>query len=101
MKTGRGQLGDVDMELHRPAFEAIAGQLVGYHPSNVYNCDETGLYLKVMSSRTLSNDRVSGRKPNRDARVSILLCCNATGTDKRKPLVLCMFRCTDIYMYVC
>jgi hypothetical protein len=89
MRTGRGQLGDVDMEANRPAFEAIARQLSDYAPSDVYNCDETGLYLKVVSNRTLSQGRVSGRKPQKDARVSILLCCNADGSDKRKPLVLC------------
>ncbi|KAG0371813.1 hypothetical protein BGX24_001145 [Mortierella sp. AD032] len=63
MKTGRGQLGDVDMEFHRPAFEAIAEQLPAYDPSNVYNCDETGLYLKVMPNRTLSIDRVTAYRP--------------------------------------
>jgi hypothetical protein len=89
MRTGRGELGSVDMEANRPMFEAIAAQLSDFAPSDIYNCDETGLYLKVMSNRTLSQSRVSGIKQNTDARVSILLCCNADGTDKRKPLVLC------------
>jgi hypothetical protein len=66
MRTGRGQLGDVDMEANRPAFEAIARQLFDYAPSDVYNCDETGLYLKVVSNRTLSQGRVNGRKPDND-----------------------------------
>ncbi|KAG0275212.1 hypothetical protein BGZ95_009072 [Linnemannia exigua] len=42
--------GAVDMEANRPAFEAIAQQLSDYAPSDVYNCDETGLYLKVVSN---------------------------------------------------
>lgn len=97
MKAGHGQLGDVDMELHRPAFEAIAQQLSHYSPCDIYNYDETGLYLKVLSNRTLSQGRVSGRKPDTDGRVSTLLCCNADGSDKRKPLVLCKLRSMDVY----
>ncbi|KAF9931266.1 hypothetical protein FBU30_010495, partial [Linnemannia zychae] len=68
LRAGRGQLGDVDIEANRPAFEAIAQELSGYTPSDIYNCDETGLYLKVMSNRTLSQGRISGRKPDKDAR---------------------------------
>lgn len=89
MKTGHGEEGGVDMEFNRPLFEAIAQQLSGFALRDIYNCDETGLYLKVLSARTLAQGRVSGRKPDTDGRVSILLCCNADGSDKRKPFVLC------------
>jgi hypothetical protein len=91
MRIGRGQVGYVDIEAHRPAFQAIAEQLKAYQPQDVYNCDETGLYLKVVSGRSISEGRIDGRKLNKDARVSILHCCNADGSDKRKPLVLCKY----------
>lgn len=94
MRIARGQSGDVDMEFHKPAFETIARQLSRYAPHDIYNCDETGLYLKVLSNRTLSQGRISGRKPIKDSRVSILLCCNADGSDKRRPFVLCKYAVT-------
>ncbi|KAG0314496.1 hypothetical protein BGZ97_009241 [Linnemannia gamsii] len=41
MRVGRGQVGDVEIEAHRPAFQAIAEWLKAYQPQDVYNCDET------------------------------------------------------------
>ncbi|GBB97722.1 hypothetical protein RclHR1_03050011 [Rhizophagus clarus] len=55
-----------------------------YSLDNVFNCDETGLYWKMEPKRTISNKPVSGRKQSKD-RVTILLCSNATGTEKLKP----------------
>jgi hypothetical protein len=101
MKTGRGEAGSVNMEEHKEAFDAIADRLSAYAPRDIYNCDETGLYLKVMSNRTLSQGRVKGTKPVTDARVSILLCCNADGTDKRKPFVLCKYLAMVYFIHPC
>ena len=92
MRTGRGQLGDVDMKFHRPALGAIADQLSDYAASEIHNCDETGLYLKIMSTRTLPQGRVKETKSDTDAWVSTLLCCNADGPDKKKSFVLCKLR---------
>jgi hypothetical protein len=90
-RDSHGQRDDVDIPLHTPRFEEIAQELLANDPSNIYNCDETVLYLKGLSTRTLSQGKVMGRKPNTDARVSVLLCCNADGSDKRRPLVLCKY----------
>ena len=89
MQTAHGEAGDVDMVKHGPLFEDIARQLYKFEPADIYNCDETGLYLKVLSKRTLSQKVVRGKKVTKDARVSVLLCCNADGTDKRKLFVMC------------
>ncbi|KAF9177518.1 Leucine-rich repeat, immunoglobulin-like domain and transmembrane domain-containing protein 1 [Haplosporangium sp. Z 11] len=59
---GYGEAGNVDMMANGPLFEAIADQLSSFEPRNVYNCDETGLHLKVLSNRTLSDKKVAGRK---------------------------------------
>ena len=52
-----------------------------YHPNDVFNCDETGLYWKMEPKRGLSTRPLSGLKQNKD-RVTILLTCNATGSEK-------------------
>ena len=88
MYTGHGEEGDVDMALNQPKFDAIAKQLEAFDPRDIYNCDETGLYLKALTNRSLAFKSISGRKAARDARVSILLCCNADATDKRPLFIL-------------
>ena len=56
---------------------------------NVYNADETGLFFRLGPNRTLAtkNNRVKGTKKDKE-QVTVLLCCNATGTKKIKPLVI-------------
>ncbi|GJJ71553.1 hypothetical protein EMPS_03903 [Entomortierella parvispora] len=92
MHVGHGEEGDVDMVKNAPLFKAIADGLTGISPRDIYNCDETGLYLKALSNRTLSDTSVKGKKLIRGARVSILACCNADGTDKRPLFVLSAHR---------
>ncbi|GES79076.1 CENP-B homolog protein 2-like [Rhizophagus clarus] len=58
-----------------------------YSLEDVFNCDETGLYWKMEPKRTISNKPVSGKKQSKD-RVTILLCSNATGTEKLKPVFI-------------
>ena len=58
-------------------------------PEQLYNADETGLYWKMMPSKTLAGageEKASGFKKVKD-RVSILACVNAAGTHKL-PLLL-------------
>lgn len=88
MYVGHGEEGDVDMVVNQPKFDAIAKQLEAYDPCDIYNCDETGLYMKALSNKSLSTKQISGRKPSGDARVSILLCCNADATDRRPLFIL-------------
>ncbi|KAF9080112.1 hypothetical protein BGX29_005614, partial [Mortierella sp. GBA35] len=52
-------------------------------PDNIYNCDETGMYLKELSTHSYTTEELaSGAKPERGSanRVSILFCVNATGS---------------------
>ncbi|GES98721.1 tigger transposable element-derived protein 6-like [Rhizophagus clarus] len=55
-----------------------------YSLDDVFNCDETELYWKIEPKRTISNKPVSERKQSKD-QIIILLCSNATGTEKLKP----------------
>ena len=54
----------------------------------LYNCDETGLCYRMLPSKTLasrSEKEASGMKNQKD-RVTLMACCNATGTH-RLPLM--------------
>jgi hypothetical protein len=56
-----------------------------YAPQDIWNADETGLFWKMLPSKTLARGRVAGRKKDK-ARVTLLACCNSLGTEKL-PLV--------------
>lgn len=62
----------------------------GYVPQQVFNCDETGLFWKKMPSRTFitkEEQKKPGHKPMKD-RLTLLLCSNASGDFKVKPLLI-------------
>lgn len=67
--------------------ENLRQTLRDYDPKDIFNCDETGLFWKMKPSRTLSNGSVAGSKQSKD-RVTILLTCNSTGTEKMCPLFI-------------
>lgn len=60
-----------------------------YEENDIYNADETGLYYRAIPDGTLAHkyDKLSGSKKSKD-RVTILLCCNMSGTDKREILLI-------------
>lgn len=62
----------------------------GYLPQQVFNCDETGLFWKKMPRRTYITQQektLPGPKPMKD-RLTLLLCVNASGALKLKPLLV-------------
>lgn len=64
--------------------------LEGYAPDQVFNCDETGLFWKKMPKRTYITKEeklLPGHKPMKD-RLTLLLCANASGDFKIKPLLV-------------
>lgn len=67
--------------------EKLRQTLRDYDPKDIFNCDETGLFWKMKPSHTLSNGPVAGTKQSKD-RVTILLTCNSTGTEKLRPLFI-------------
>jgi len=69
----------------------LKGIIEQYQPDDVFNCDETGLYWKMEPKRGLSTGPMSGLKQNKD-RVTVLLTCNATGTEKLTPLLIHKYR---------
>ena len=62
----------------------------GYCDEQLYNCDESALYYKLMPSKSLDvkkDAHKSGFKLNKD-RVTLLFCTNKTGSHKLKPLCI-------------
>ncbi len=56
----------------------------------VYNCDETGLYFRLLSRKTLasaSEKSAPGMKASKD-RVTLMACSNATGTHKLRLVII-------------
>ena len=66
----------------------------GYGPEQVYNCDETALYFKLLPDKTLAQksdtNKTLGYKQQKN-RLTALLCTNSTGTHKLKPLIIGKF----------
>lgn len=58
-----------------------------YSANDVYNCDESALFFRTPPGKALSAGPVHGTKSYKD-HVTVMFCCNATGTDKRKLLVI-------------
>ncbi|UYV74490.1 TIGD6 [Cordylochernes scorpioides] len=57
--------------------------------ANIYNADETGLFFQLIPDRTLAHkdENYHGVKRMKQ-RITALLCCNSTGTDKRRLLII-------------
>ncbi len=60
-----------------------------FNPCDIYNCDETGLFFKLMPDRSLviDKDDCIGKKKSKE-RFTVLLCGNWLGTHKLKPVVI-------------
>jgi hypothetical protein len=58
--------------------------LEAYHPKDIFNCDETGLYWRRTPDRSLSTKNLPGKKQQK-SRITALFCCNSDGSEKLKP----------------
>src|SRR5215469_12386898 len=59
----------------------IRQALSTYDPKDIFNCNESSLFWKMTPNRSLSTRSIPGRKKEK-ARISILFCCNSTGTER-------------------
>lgn len=61
----------------------------GYEAKNIFNCDETGLFFKMMPNKTLAfkGEPCHGGRNSKE-RITVLLCCNADGSEKLTPIVI-------------
>jgi len=68
--------------------ETLKGLLSNYQPEDIFNADETGLFFRMPPNRTLATSKnVAGYKKDK-TRITVLLGCNSTGSEKLKPLVI-------------
>lgn len=59
--------------------EPIQQLLKKMDPRDIYNCDETGLFWRMVPDKSLSTKAVRGRKKDK-SRVTAHFCCNADGS---------------------
>ena len=71
--------------------EVLKPLMEEYEPQNIYNADETSLFYKSLSNRTMSFDseEVHGSKlhQSKDC-MSLLLCTNMNGSEKLNPVLI-------------
>lgn len=59
-----------------------------FSPDDVFNADETACFYQLLPDKTMNfkGEKCKGGKKSH-LRVSVLFCCNSTGTEKLKPLL--------------
>ena len=82
-----GEAGGVDEAAVEKGRVDLKKVLEPYSPDDIYNMDETGLFFRLEPDKTLASGPVKGRKKSKE-RITVALCCNASGTDKMMPLVI-------------
>lgn len=89
-KTIAGEAKSVDMVQVNDSKKNILPKLIeGYHPRDIYNADETGLFYQAKPNKTLDlrgKDCVGFKESK--LRVTLLFACNADGSYKLKPLFI-------------
>lgn len=85
--TFHGEAGSVSVTTADEARVLLQRELSAWQADCVYNCDETALFFRLLPNQTLGSKDERGVKKNKD-RVTLLLCVNASGTDKLRPLII-------------
>ena len=89
-KSVQGEEKAVDLSLvhncHQTSWQNI---LQNYQPSDIYNCDESSLFYKLLPHKTFTfkGERCAGGKLSKE-RITVLFCCNMDGSDKYPLLCL-------------
>jgi len=83
-----GESGDLDINTVSLWMQSLPTLIAGYDLSNVFNCDETGLFWRGIPDRTLAlrSDECKGGKLAKE-RLTVLFTALATG-EKLTPLVI-------------
>ncbi|CAF4098004.1 unnamed protein product [Rotaria magnacalcarata] len=84
-----GESRAVDQNIVEDWKTRLISMIEHYDPENIYNCDETGLFYKLMPDRSMTIDRIDskGGKKSKE-RYTVMLCSNWTGSNKLKPVVI-------------
>ncbi|GBC07324.1 hypothetical protein RclHR1_00740007 [Rhizophagus clarus] len=82
-----GKAKNAPLEILEEARKNLCEIIKDYDLNNVFNYDETGLYWNLEPSKILAQGPLLRKKKSKK-RVTLLLTCNATGTEKLKPLFI-------------
>uniref|UniRef100_A0A8C4QMW9 DDE-1 domain-containing protein n=1 Tax=Eptatretus burgeri TaxID=7764 RepID=A0A8C4QMW9_EPTBU len=97
-----GETASTNTTAFRSFKEEFARECSEYSPEQVYNADETGLFWKKMPNKTfLAKEDMcpAGFKLSKE-RLSLLLCANAAGTDKLRPIVVGKAKCPRAFKHI-
>ncbi|CAF0801582.1 unnamed protein product [Brachionus calyciflorus] len=86
-----GEAGSVDQNEINSERLKLQNELKEFNLDDIYNLDETALFFKMEPNKTLSDKKESDKKIDK-TRITVALCCNASGRDKIKPLVIGRFK---------
>ncbi|XP_049522090.1 tigger transposable element-derived protein 6-like [Dermacentor silvarum] len=77
------------LRVRLPGRTSAFKRLSSLSPDDVFNGDETAFFYQLLPDKTMNfkGDKCKGGKKSR-LHVSVLFCCNSTGTEKLKPLVI-------------
>jgi hypothetical protein len=64
--------------------EEIRALCATYHPCDIFNMDETGLFWKLIPNRILAIQAVSGEKNSKD-QITVALTVNPDRSEKLEP----------------
>jgi hypothetical protein len=86
-----GESASVNLKAIKSEIERIRSLASEYRLDDIYNCDETSLSLRGLPVKMIGNKRTAGYKIVQYNRASVLFCCNASGSDKKMPVVVGKF----------
>jgi hypothetical protein len=70
-------------------FQRLPELLEGYEAQDIYNADETGLFFNFLPDQTLAlKGETCHRGKSANEQLTVLLCTNRDGSDKRVPIVI-------------
>ena len=85
-----GESGSSAINLYKEEMNRIQEKIAEYNPNHVYNMDEAAIFYKILPNFTYSlptERNCRGKKQPKD-RITIILCCNMTGTHKLLPAIV-------------
>ncbi|KAG0142148.1 hypothetical protein CROQUDRAFT_50691, partial [Cronartium quercuum f. sp. fusiforme G11] len=82
-----GEAASVDEKMVAAEQKCLTILCKSYHPKDVFNMDETGLFYAIPPECALANAVAHGLKSSKN-RLTFALTCNALGTKKLEPLII-------------
>ena len=89
-----GEAASIDQQELDKARKELQTLTSQYKHCDIFNADELAMFYKMLPNVTLAekSDEVErGQKQNKE-RITVMVCCNATGTDKIRLLIINKFK---------